>query len=114
MRRLGQRLDLHAPPSPRGRGGLVAGFLCPSGQRAEHAGQLGGVRVARTLRPVAVEAVEELTAARSGGGLQVTAGEEAAELLQVDVDGVGQRDPVAGDHHRVAAQRTAQLVQRVA
>ena len=64
MRRLGQRLDVQAPASPRDRGGQVAGVLRPGGQRAEHAGQLGGVLVARAQRPVAVEAVEQLAAAR--------------------------------------------------
>ena len=71
MRRLGQRLDLQAPARPRDRGGQVAGLLRAGGQRAEHAGQLGGVLVARAQRPVAVEAVEQLAAPGVRGGLEV-------------------------------------------
>ena len=64
MRRLGQRLDVEAAASPSDGGGQVAGALCARGQRAEQPGQLGGVLAARAQRPVAVEAVEQLTLPR--------------------------------------------------
>ena len=77
MRRLGQRLDVQAPARPRDRAGQVAGVLRPGGQRAEHAGQLGGVLVARAQRPVAVEAVEQLAVPGVRGGLELSVGEAA-------------------------------------
>lgn len=70
--------------------------------------------VARPQRPVAVHAVEQLALPYLGGGLELPVGEAAAELPHVDADRVRQPDPIAGDHHSVAAQRPAQLVERVA
>ena len=95
MRRLGQRLDVEAPARPRDRGRQVAGLLGAGGERAEHAGQLGGVLVARAQRPVVVEAVEQLAVPRLRGRLELAVGEQPAELPHVDADRVRQPDPLA-------------------
>ena len=80
-------------------GSLAAAASCSSASARRFA-----VGAARLVRPVVVEAVEDLGGAGGECGRGVAAGERRVEAARVDL-GVDQRDRVAGRHERAAQVR---------
>ncbi len=121
---LAQRVGRHAAPAPLERFPRLAGGVGARRQVAEQRDDLGAVLVAQPVRPLLVEAREQVAVGEPHGLFEAPVGHQGAELDQVNAHeaGVGREpqalalahQPVVGRRPERAAQRPRRLAQALA